>query len=125
MDRLNAVTVVNDSRFWDRFIEFMPRQGVKKPFDRWHTIRAKAPLAHTSDRASEQHAADDVAVYLLKKGRVERLKDWQFKQVVESLEVLFVRRLGLRWQCILTGANANIRHVRWNPSKPRLPETYR
>lgn len=125
MDCLNSITADDGSRFWYRFIEFVYSQGVKKSFDRWHAIRAEAPLDHTPDKASEQHAADDVAKYHLKKGRVEKREDWQFKQVVEALEVLFVRRLGLRWQCILPGANANIRHVHWNLSKPRLPEMYR
>jgi len=85
------------SRFWDDFIYKSESYGVNQETVRWYVKCAEEYIkAHPGLRLS-QHSAQYVKQYLQKKGRNPRLEDWQFKQLVEALKLLFKDVVKLPW----------------------------
>jgi len=65
----------------------------------------------------QRRAAEDVAGYLREVGGNARLADWQYRQVVEALKVLFAGVLELPWA-------ANFDWSFWHDSARRLESTH-
>jgi integron integrase len=76
-------------RFWDRYIEFLQKQNIKEPADRWYVKRAEQYIAAFPDKKLVSHTPDDVTRYFTKLGRTTHLSDWQFAQVVDAIWNLF------------------------------------
>ena len=74
---------------WDGFIKSLINQGIKQKFARWHVIRAEEFLKAFPDRKITDLTSDDVVTYLEQLGRKRRLNDWQFRQAVEAIRLLF------------------------------------
>jgi hypothetical protein len=85
------------SRFWDKFIEKLSAYGVKPKLLRWYVRHAEQYIQAHPDRRLAAHARWDVQQYLDEKGRNPRLKDWQFQQIVKSLQVLFTELVKAPW----------------------------
>ncbi len=77
-------------RFWDKFIDRLLQNGVKDQLTRWYVIRAEHYLKAFPGRRLAQHTADDVTGYLEKMGRNSDILDWQFAQVVDAMQNLFL-----------------------------------
>ncbi len=75
--------------FWQRFTKLIIQQGVKEKFRKWYIIRAKQYIEAFPDKRLATHTADDVTGYLENVGRVGGLKDWQFHQSVDAIQILF------------------------------------
>ncbi|MGH8594981.1 MAG: pentapeptide repeat-containing protein [Gammaproteobacteria bacterium] len=86
-----------DARFWDGFLEVVRAQGVRAPFDRWYVIRAEQYLKTYPEMPLSRHRPEEVGAYLEEIGRKGSLKDWQFRQVVDSLEALFCKLVVAPW----------------------------
>jgi Phage integrase, N-terminal SAM-like domain len=86
-----------DARFWDGFLEVVRAQGVRAPFDRWYVIRAEQYLKTYPETPLSRHRPEEVSVYLTEIGRKGSLKDWQFRQVVDALEVFFCKAVVAPW----------------------------
>ena len=84
------------SRFWDRYIESVRKQGVKPPVDRWYVRRSEQYITAFSDKKLVAHTANDVTNYFANLGRDTSLKDWQFAQVVDAIQNLF-KMVGPNW----------------------------
>jgi integron integrase len=82
---------MNDSvsRFWEKFIFKTRSYTTKENVIRWYVRHAEQYIKHYTDVRLKYHTADMVSAYLTDKGRNPQLKDWQFKQVVYSLKILF------------------------------------
>ncbi len=80
---------------WSRFQKALENQRIPQPYWRWYVLRAEQYLKASSNKPLDQHTADEVTTYLRKIGRTSRLKDWQYRQVVEALERIGVKR-GIR-----------------------------
>lgn len=76
-------------RFWDRYIEEALRQGVEETVIRWYVSRAEAYVTAIPDKRLTSHTAADVERYLEQVGRLGRLEDWQFRQMVDAIQILF------------------------------------
>lgn len=76
-------------KFWDRYIHLLNKQGIKEPFDRWHVKRAEQYIAAYPDRKLTSHRPEEVANYLTQLGRDPQLKQWQFQQIVDAIQILF------------------------------------
>ncbi len=76
--------------FWHCFTNLNIKQGVNAKFREWDIIRAKQYIMAFSDKRLADHTADEVTNYLEKVGRVGGLKDWQFRQVVDAIQNLFL-----------------------------------
>ena len=82
--------------FWDRYIKSVHESGVKEPFDRWMVVRAEHYLAAHPDRRLAEQTPADVDAYLADLGRNAGLKDWQFRQAIDAIRMLFVLA-GVDW----------------------------
>lgn len=78
-----------ERRFWDNFLKLLHKQGVKPPADRWHVVRAEGFIRAFPGQKLAELSADDVSGYLLRVGREGGLEDWQFRQVVVAIRILF------------------------------------
>lgn len=85
------------TRFWDNYIEQLKRYGIAPKLLRWHVRHAEQYIqAHPRHRLAA-HSAVDVERFLQEKGRNVQLKDWQFRQIVKALQVLFVALVKSPW----------------------------
>ena len=84
------------ARFWEKYADKSKRYGVRDKSLKWYVRHAEQYIKSHSSRLSE-HTAETVDDYLEAKGRNIHLKDWQFIQLVVSLEILFIDVLPLPW----------------------------
>lgn len=82
---------------WRRFLELVHAKGARPPFDRWYVIRAEQFERSLQGKAAAACAADDVTAFLQAAGRSSRLEAWQFRQIVEAIELLLSKALRLPW----------------------------
>ena len=84
------------SRFWDKYVEKSKRYGIKHDFIRWH-VRHVELYIKSHNTPLKSHTSLDVEQYLQAKGRSANLKDWQYRQIIDSLRILFVDVIALPW----------------------------
>ena len=84
-------------RFWDRFIALVRQNKVKEPFDRWYVIRAEEYIKFYDGKRLQQHSSQDVESWLHVLSRKNDLKDWQFKQAVHAIQILFCELVKPDW----------------------------
>ena len=84
-------------RFWDRFIGQVRRIGVKEPVARWYVRRAEQYIRTYPDTPLVQHGARHVEQYFYEIGRKKQLESWQFRQVIEAIQILFVDLVRSEW----------------------------
>lgn len=85
------------ARFWDNFITKSKSYGIKDSAIRWYVKHAEQYIkAHPESRLSD-HLPEHVEAYLADMARKPRLKDWQYKQIIKSLQILFVDLVGADW----------------------------
>ncbi len=77
------------ARFWDRYLEQLRNQGVKPAAERWYVRRAEQYIQAFPDKRLAAHTVDEVTAHLGVIGRKEGLPDWQFRQVVDAIQILF------------------------------------
>jgi integron integrase len=82
---------------WNRFIECVKQRGVSAPTDRWYVIRAEQFERALGGRDPRTCDAADVTSYLQEIGTRASLTDWQFRQIVEALQILLETVLDLPW----------------------------
>jgi integron integrase len=85
------------TRFWDKYIEQLNRYGIKPKMLRWHVRHAEQYIQAHPQRRLAAHTVADVEQYLQEKGRSVQLKDWQFRQIVKSIQILFVEMVKSPW----------------------------
>ena len=73
-------------RFWDNYLEYILHHGVKQRIVRWYIIRVAQYLKAFSNQRLVEHKPEDVVGYLEK---LDRIKDWQFRQIVDAIQNLF------------------------------------
>lgn len=93
-DNSNAVAAVD--RFWDRYIDLLHKQGVKRPAEHWYVKRAEHYIRVFRDKKLASHTPQDVSQYLSELGRDGRIKDWQFAQAADAIRNLFCL-VGVSW----------------------------
>ena len=71
--------------------------GVADKALRWHVRYAEAYIKAYSNIRLAQHTEQNVKQYLAEKGRKNRLKDWQFEQMVVAIKVLFTEMTQVSW----------------------------
>jgi len=85
------------SRFWDNYIN-KTKVYVKNPkVLQWYVRHVEQYIkAHPGQRL-KTHTAQIIDNYLKSKGRNTELDDWQYKQIVYSLRILFVDIMNAPW----------------------------
>lgn len=102
---------------WERFVALVAKRGARPPADRWYAIRAEQFEKALRGKDLRACTAADVGGYLAELGAQQGLKDWQFSQVVESLEIMLVGVLKLPWA-------AEFDWGFWRDSARRLPHSH-
>lgn len=82
---------------WTRFLTILRERGVEERHARWYVLRTEQFLRALPREDFRTYVADDVARYLRETGRKATLNDWQYRQPVDALEILFARTLALPW----------------------------
>ena len=85
------------SRFWDRYLAVLERNGVKPSAARWYVTRVEEYGKANEGRSLLDHRADDVVSHLQAVGRDKRLESWQMAQVAHALQLLFCQLLAVEW----------------------------
>jgi integron integrase len=102
---------------WTHFLTLLRERGIKESSARWHVFRAEQFLKTRPDGDPTAFAAEEIAGYLRAAGGNARLEDWQYRQVVEALEVLFACVLELPWAATFDWSF-------WRDSARRLEPTH-
>lgn len=87
----DSVNVDKDaaSRFWDRYISILAEQGVKETIRRWYVRRVEQYIRHYPDERLRSHSARHVVGFFTEIGRDSKLADWQLRQTVDAIRILF------------------------------------
>ena len=86
----------SESRFWDKFISKTTSYNIKPGAARWYVRHAESYIKSHEDRLSS-HSEKDVEKYLAEKGRNQFLHDWQFRQIVTAIRILFTEMVSVPW----------------------------
>ena len=95
--------MVNDNNkdivkgFWEKYIQACEYRNVPAKSIRWYVKRAEDYIREHSSLKLARHSQDTVTDYLNRLGTNYRLADWQYKQVVDALKILFVHIVKANW----------------------------
>ncbi|MEJ2180678.1 MAG: integron integrase [Gammaproteobacteria bacterium] len=84
--------------FWEKFIEKTKRYNVPDKSVRWYVKRIEEYIKAHPDSRLDKHSHDTLKTYLENHGRNTRLADWQFKQIVHALKILFIEVVRTEWE---------------------------
>jgi len=65
-------------------------KSVKSPTLCWYVHHAETYLKAFPDKRLAHHSFQDVTGYLEQLGRLDRIADWQFAQIVDAIEILLI-----------------------------------
>jgi len=85
------------SRFWEKYISKTISYGIPQKATRYYVQHVENYLKAHDGRRLHTHTPEDVQTYLFAKGRIPQLKDWQYKQLVDALRILFVEMVKSPW----------------------------
>ena len=85
------------SRFWDDYIAKTKSYKIKSSVARWYVRHAEDYIKSHASLRLAQHSVLQMEKYLKEKGRNPHLQDWQFKQLVTALKILFVEMVKPSW----------------------------
>ena len=85
------------SHFWDIFIEKTKAYKLRPGTDRWYVKHAEAYIKFHDGIRLNQHQPTHIESFLNYKSRQPRIKDWQFCQIVQAVELLFTEMVKTRW----------------------------
>ena len=85
------------SRFWENFINISKRYKVKPTAVKWLVRDAESYINYYPDIKLVNHKADFVEKYLRDQSQNKRLEDWQFRQKVLAIKILFVDMVKVDW----------------------------
>ena len=85
------------SKFWHNYIETLVNHGVKPASARWYVKRVEQYIACYPDERLIRHTPRHIVDFFTELGRNSRLKDWQFRQTVDAIRILFCEFLRVDW----------------------------
>lgn len=85
------------SRFWDKFSTKSKKYGVKDDAVIWMVRRAEGYIKYYPNDKLANHSAEFVTQYLKDKYRNPLLLDWQFRQILLVLKILFTEMVHVDW----------------------------
>lgn len=107
----------SQARFWENFISKTSTYSVNPRAARWYVRHAEAYIKAHPELRLKQHTSDHVEAYLRNKGRNTRLEDWQFRQIVDALKILFVDMVQAPWAEEFPWAD-------WSTAARSLPDSH-
>jgi len=104
-------------RFWDNYIDKTKCYGVSANAARWYVKQVEVYIKTHSSLRLAQHTDKEMEEYLQDLGRNNRIDDWQFKQAVDALKILFVDVICSPW-------SDKFPWEYWKESATSLPNTH-
>lgn len=89
MDDTKGVNQEAASRFWDNYINILIEQELKESVRRWYVKRVEQYIQHYPDERLRSHSPQHVVDFFTEMGREGKLSDWQFRQSVDAIRILF------------------------------------
>lgn len=97
MDCHNNVTESSVKRFWDRYINQLATRRIKPEQHRWYVKHVENYIKAHDGRKLQENTQADVTQYLLELGRRPGIKEWQFRQAIDAIQLLFCDLLQSPW----------------------------
>ncbi len=85
------------SRFWDKYSKKSKTYGVKAESILWVVKHAENYIKYYAKDKLASHNADCVTQYLKFKYRNPLLLDWQFRQILLAIKILFTEMVNVDW----------------------------
>ncbi len=86
-----------ERQFWRKFHQKTIAYHVPSPARPWYRRHAERYISAHSGLRLAAHSPDTVSSYLDDLGRQGHLRDWQFRQAVEALKILFCEMVKVPW----------------------------
>ncbi len=86
-----------DPELWDRFLTILSKKFKNSARVRWTVIRAEHYLHADRERPFCARDAGHVSAYFARVAERGKVSDWQFRQIIEALEILFVEAMQAPW----------------------------
>lgn len=83
--------------FWEIYLEKTAQNNVPAKARRWYVKHVEEYIKANSGLKLSQHLPSNVEEFLQELGRNNHLADWQFKQAVDALKILFVDFIRPDW----------------------------
>ena len=77
------------SRFWDIYINILIEHEVKESIRRWYVKRVEQYIQRYPNERLRSHSPQHVVDFFTEMGRDGKLSDWQFRQSVDAIRILF------------------------------------
>jgi hypothetical protein len=84
---------------WDRYLSVLEGQRVPEPQRQWYVRRAEAFIEAVWPTGMAEVSAEQITAFFHRYGREQRLSGWQFRQMVEAVQLLLVNLAGSRGAC--------------------------
>lgn len=85
----NSTTKNSVAVFWNRYLEHLEKRQIKESVRRWYVRRAEEFIRAARGKRLADHSAADINLYLEEQGRKDRIAGWQFRQIVDAVQILF------------------------------------
>ena len=76
-------------QFWDKYLKLLEKKDFKPGTERWYVHHAEQYIKAHPDLRLAQHTADIVVQYLTQLGQNTSITDWQYRQAVYAIQILF------------------------------------
>ena len=84
-------------RFWHNYFSILDKFSVPTRARPWYRKHVEAYIHARPERRLVDHLPHDIDSYLTEKGRLPNLQEWQFRQIVGALRLLFCELVRARW----------------------------
>jgi len=84
-------------RFWHNYFSILEKSSVPERVRPWYRKHVEGYIRAHSGRRLGEHLPHDVDEYLAAKGRMAQVQEWQFRQIVDALRLLFCDLIGSPW----------------------------
>jgi integron integrase len=85
------------SGVWTRYYAALAERGQRDRRARWLTRLIEQFFRAVPRENPRRYTADDVSRYLRDTGKKAAIEDWQYRQLITALEILFTHALNLSW----------------------------
>ena len=84
-------------RFWHNYLSVLEKSSVAARARPWYRKHVEGYIQAHPGRRLARHSASDIDEYLAAKGRISHLHEWQFRQIVDALRLLFCQLIAAPW----------------------------
>ena len=96
-DNLDNAYQSSVTRFWRNYLFVLEKYSIPEKARPWYRKHVEAYIVSNGDIKLRHHLALHVDDYLTAKGRMPGVNEWQFRQTVDALKILFKDFLMLPW----------------------------